>query len=192
MGGPGLLVLGILDSSFLVMPLGNDVLVVALSASRHARMPYYAIMATAGSVLGCLIIDLVMRKGGEHGLERHLTYRRIEQLKRQIDKRAGWAVLLASLMPPPFPFTPFVAGAAALQYSRKKLLGIIGIARLIRFSTDGILAIHFGRHILALAQSPAVEYVVIVLIVIAIGGSVLSVYGWIKRSRRPATRTAGG
>ena len=50
--GIGLLVLGILDSSFLFAPLGNDLLVVAVTA-RHRDIPemlYYAGMSTVGSV----------------------------------------------------------------------------------------------------------------------------------------------
>jgi membrane protein YqaA with SNARE-associated domain len=173
------------------MPLGNDLLMVALSASRHELMPYYAVMATAGSVLGCLLVDLVMRKGGEAGLERYFPRRRIDYIESKINKRAGWAIAFASLMPPPFPFTPFVAGAAAFQYPRKKMLAIIGVSRMIRFSVEGLLALRFGRGILSLAKSPAVEFVVITLVVIAIGGSAFSVYRWIKRSRQPKTRTAG-
>jgi hypothetical protein len=86
-------------------------------------------------------------------------------------------------MPPPFPFTPFVAAAAAFQYPRKKLLGIIAAARLVRFSIEGGLAIVFGRHILALAQTPAIRWFIIGLIVVSIGGSALSIYSWVKRSR---------
>lgn len=192
LGGFGLLILGVLDSSFLMMPLGNDLLMVALSASKHAHMPYYAIMATAGSVLGCLLIDLVTRKGGEAGLEKYVPRRRMDYIKGKIDKRAGWAIAFASLMPPPFPFTPFIAGAAAFQYPRKKLLSIIAITRFVRFGVEGVLAIYFGRRILSLAKAPAVEYVVIALIVIAIGGSAFSVYRWIKRSRQPRKKSAGG
>ena len=53
-GGLGLLVLGILDSSFLFAPLGNDLLVVAMTARKHSipLMLYYAGMSTIGSVLG--------------------------------------------------------------------------------------------------------------------------------------------
>ena len=120
------------------MPLGNDLLIVALSANRHARLPYYVLMATAGSVLGCLLTDIVSRRGGEVGLERNMSRRRIEYIKKKIDKGAGLAIGLAALMPPPFPFTPFIAGAAAFQYPRKKLLGVIAGARLLRFSIEGL------------------------------------------------------
>ena len=192
LGGFGLLILGVLDSSFLFMPLGNDLLIVALSAGRHARVPYYVLMATAGSVLGCLVTDVISRRGGEVGLERNMSRRRMEYIKKKIDQRAGLAIGFAALMPPPFPFTPFIAGAAAFQYPRKKLLGVIAVARLLRFSIEGLLAIRFGRSILSLAKSPAVENVVIALIVIAIGGSAFSIYRMIRRSRQPRARAAGG
>src|SRR5579862_1461657 len=65
LGAFGLLALGILDSSFLVMPLGNDLLIIALSARNHSLWFFYAVVATAGSLLGCLLMDVISRKGGE-------------------------------------------------------------------------------------------------------------------------------
>ena len=35
-------------------------------------MLYYAAMSTIGSVLGCLLVDIILRRAGEHGLEHHL------------------------------------------------------------------------------------------------------------------------
>src|SRR5437016_12750552 len=64
LGAFGPLLLGVFDSSFLFMPLGNDLLLVALTARDHKMLPVFAVMATAGSVLGCLLVDLVTRKGG--------------------------------------------------------------------------------------------------------------------------------
>ncbi|HVX65798.1 MAG TPA: VTT domain-containing protein [Bryobacteraceae bacterium] len=192
LGGVGLFSLGVLDSSFLMMPLGNDLLIVALTASHHQRLPYYVLMATAGSVLGCLIVDWVSRKGGEAGLERRIPRRRLDYIKDKIEKRAGWAIMFASLMPPPFPFTPFVAATAAFQFPRGKLLGIIALSRLLRFSVEGVLAIYFGRRILAMAKSPEVEYAVLGLIVIAIAGSAFSVYRWVRGSGHPKVHSAGG
>ncbi len=187
LGGFGLLILGVLDSSFLFMPLGNDLLIVAMSARRHSHMPYYAAMATAGSVLGCLLIDIVFRKGGEEMLEKHVG-RRLDYLRTQVKDRAAWAISFASLMPPPFPFTPFVAASAALEYPRKKLLSIIAVTRFIRFSIEGALAILFGRRILAIAESPVVQWGVAVLIIISIGGSAVEIVRWVKRSKSAGAR----
>lgn len=188
LGGFGLLILGVLDSSFLFMPLGNDLLIVAMTARNHSHMPYYAAMATVGSVLGCLLIDIVFRKGGEEMLEKHVPRRRLDYVRNNVKKRAGWAISFASLMPPPFPFTPFVAASAALEYPRNRLLSIIAVARFIRFSIEGALAILFGRHILAIAESPVVQWGVVVLIIISIGGSALEIVRWVKRSKLAAAR----
>ena len=190
-GGPGLLVLGILDSSFIFAPLGNDLLVVAMTARHHsvARMLYYSAMSTVGSVLGCLLVDLVLRRAGEKGLEKHLPKRRLEYVKCKVNKNAAWALVIASIAPPPFPFTPFVMAAAALQYSRKRMLALVGVARMFRFTALGVLALFFGRRILLWADNSVVQGVMIGLLVLCIVGSVISVWGWIKRSRSAGPRT---
>ncbi len=185
-GGVGLLILGIVDSSFLFAPWGNDLLLVALTAgNRHlADMLYYAFMSTAGSVLGCLLLDLTIRPLGAKGLETHLPQRRLKRIRDKVKNNAGRALVVASLAPPPFPFTAFVMAAAALQYPRARLLGVIGLARLVRFVLVGFLALRFGERILRWAKIPAVQDVLIGFIVVCTVGSVVSVYGWIKRSRR--------
>jgi membrane protein YqaA with SNARE-associated domain len=183
LGGFGQLILGVLDSSFLFMPLGNDLLMIVLSVRNHGLMVYYAAMATIGSVVGCLVTDLLVRKHGEEGLEKYMSGKRLGYVKKKVTHSAAWALTLASLMPPPFPFTPFVAAAAALQYPRKKLLTVIAVTRMIRFTGTGFLAILFGSRILRWARSPYVQGAVIALIVICVVGSVVSVIGWIKRSK---------
>jgi membrane protein YqaA with SNARE-associated domain len=183
LGGFGLFAMGVLDSSFLVMPLGNDLLVIAMTARQHALMPYYAAMAAAGSVTGCLLLDVVSRKGGEEVLEKHVSRGRLRFVEGQVRKNAGWAVGIASLMPPPFPFTPFVIAAAALEYPRRKLLSVIAITRLVRFSVEGVLAIVFGKRILQWAGSRTFQYAVVFLIVVAVLASVLSVLSWVRKSK---------
>lgn len=190
LGGVGLLLLGILDSSYLVAPWGNDLLLVALT-SRHPRwlyMVYLAAMSTVGSALGCLLLDLTMRPLGEKGLEKYLSRRRVKSVREKVGKNAGQAMALASLAPPPFPFTAFVMAAAALQYSRSRLLSIIAVTRMIRFLIVGALALRFGQSILRWAKIPIVQGLLIGLIVVCIVGSILSVYGWIKQTKRPPAK----
>jgi membrane protein YqaA with SNARE-associated domain len=191
-GGIGLLVLGILDSSFLFAPLGNDLLVVAATARRHnvPLMLYYAGMSTVGSVLGCLLVDLIFRGAGERGLEKHLSAGRLNYVKRKVTKNAAWALVLASIAPPPFPFTPFVMAASALQYPRRRLLTVVGAARMFRFTALGVLALFMGRRILRLAESGVVQGFLIGLTVVCVVGSALSVVGWIRRSRGERGRAA--
>ena len=184
-GGLGLFAVGVLDSSFLFVPWGNDLLVVAMTA-RHphvTRMLYYAAMSAAGSVLGCLLIDLTLRPLGAKGLERHLSARRLKSVRSKVGKNAGRALAVASLAPPPFPFTALVMAAAALQYSRPRMLTIIAVTRAVRFTVLGVLALRFGRHILQWAHNPIVQGFLVSLIAFCVVGSAVSVYGWIRKSR---------
>ena len=187
-GGFGLLLLGILDSSFLFAPLGNDLLLVALTARTRdlPRMFYYAGMSTIGSMLGCLLVDAIFRRAGEKGLEKHLSKRRLEYVRRKVTDNAAWAIALACIAPPPFPFTPFVMAAAALQYPRRRLLAIVAAGRMVRFTALGLLACFYGRRILKWAEADAVQWVLIVLVIVCVVGSIVSVAGWIRRSRRVA------
>lgn len=183
LGGFGILLLSVLDSSPLLIPLGNDVLFIAMTARNHGHVVYYTVMAVVGSVVGCLSVDELGRKGGDKALHRIIPARRLKSIKQRMKKSAGWALALAAIMPPPFPFTAFVGGAAALQYPRKKLIAVITTARLVRFSIEGTLAILFGRHILRLARSPAVVYIVVGLIVVSIAGSAVSILSWVRQSK---------
>jgi len=187
LGGLGLLALSALDSSPLFIPLGNDLFFVALTAQKHELMIYYGLMATLGSVLGCLTDDMLSRKGGEKGLQKTVPRRHLEYVKKRTTKNAKWALIIASLMPPPFPFTAFVAGAAALQYPRKNLLLIVSLARFARYSMEGLLAVFFGRQLLRLARSPVLDYVVGGLIILSIAGSVLSIRSLIQESKQTST-----
>jgi membrane protein YqaA with SNARE-associated domain len=186
-GGVGLLLLGILDSSFLFAPWGNDVLLVAMTA-RHPTLAYalyYAAMSTVGSVVGCLLIDLTVRPLGEGGLEKHLPARRLKSVKTKVRVNAAKTLAIASLAPPPFPFTAFVIGTAALQYPRGRLLLVVGITRLVRFIVVGLLAIHFGDQVLKWAGNPVVQGFLIGLIILCTVGSIISVAGWVRRSKSP-------
>jgi membrane protein YqaA with SNARE-associated domain len=184
---PGAADSGILDSSFLFAPWGNDLLVVAMTARnpREADMLYYAAMSTVGSVLGCLLIDLTLRPLGEHGLEKYLSARRLKRLQRKVGDNAGRALAIASLIPPPFPFTAFVMAAAALQYPRKRLLAVVGVTRMVRFTALGLLAMKFGERILKWSEQPIVQGILVGLIILSIVGSAVSVYGWMRRRGTP-------
>ena len=185
LGGFGMLALSFVDSSPMYVPLGNDLLMIAMSARRHDLFVYYALMATAGSALGTMIVDALGRKGGEKGLDRIAPKRRLDYIKRKIRKDATWALAIAALVPPPFPFTGFIAAAAALEYPRKRLLVVVSLSRLARFLAEGVAGIFLGRRLLRLVQSPVVIYAVAALIVISIAGSVLAVLSLVRRSRAP-------
>jgi membrane protein YqaA with SNARE-associated domain len=184
LGLVGLFFMSALDSSFLVLPFGNDLLLIALVSSNRGvvNVITYVLISAVGSVVGVFIIDLIMRKTGEKGLERFVSANRIHKLKTKLENKGGATVFVATLIPPPFPFTPVVLTASALQSPRGKLLMAVFLGRLLRFSAEAILAVYFGRHVIAFLNSEVIVYFVYALIGIAVVLSTLSLLRWIKRN----------
>jgi membrane protein YqaA with SNARE-associated domain len=180
----GPLILGVADSSFLFLPFGNDLLVVILVARNHAQLAIDVLTAAVGSTLGVLLLDSVCRKGGEEGLKKMMKPRRLEYFKRRMTKQAGIAIGLACLAPPPFPFTLVIASASAFAYPRQRLLGLVFIARAVRFTIVGLLAIRFGSDILRIANTPETTWVMLGFIVLCAIGSAFQVMKWVRRSPR--------
>jgi membrane protein YqaA with SNARE-associated domain len=191
LGALGLFLLGALDSSFLVLPFGNDFLLIALvSSSRGLVWIVYVMVSVLGSLLGVFIVDSIMRKAGEKGLAKFVKPNRVKQLKKKMDKGVGWVIFTSTLLPPPFPFTPVIMSASALQTSRAKLYGGVFAGRLVRFTIEALLALYFGKHILRFLNSPIVDYIVYALILIAVVGSVLSILKWLRSNKRKDERAA--
>jgi membrane protein YqaA with SNARE-associated domain len=146
-------------------------------------------MATLGSLIGCFATVWLSRKGGSQ-LKKVASRKRLGNIQDLVQKRAGWTLVLASLLPPPFPFTAIVATAAAFKYPQNKLFSYVGAGRFARFLIEGALAIHYGRWIIRQARSPILEDVMIALIVISIGASLFSIYQWSGKSKRTSQQEA--
>lgn len=179
----GLFLLSALDSSFLVLPFGNDLLLVALVSRNRDSFIWiaYVLVSAIGSLAGVFVIDLIMRKAGEKGLERFISQRKIEKFKNKIENKAGISVFVATVLPPPFPFTPVVMTASALQAPRGKLFGAVFFGRLVRCTTEAVLALYFGRKLIAYINSDVVTYAVYGLIGVAAVLSTLSLITWLRR-----------
>ena len=191
MGALGLFLLGVCDSSFLFFPFGNDLLLIALfSSGRHPwRWVMYTLAAALGSVVGVVLVDMIMRKAGEEGLEKFVGAKRMDGLKRKFEKRGVWAVFFAALLPPPFPFTAAIAAASALQMARRGMLTAVFAGRMVRFTAVSLLALYFGRRLLYFLRSDYVEYLVYGLIAVALVGGFFTVRKWLRARPRRASRT---
>src|ERR1700681_494588 len=134
LGGPGLVLLGVADNSVIPLTGSMDVLTVWLAARHREPWPYYALMATIGAVIGGYITYALARKGGKEAMERKLSPKRAAKVYATFERWGFWAVAVPALLPPPFPFVPFLIAAGALQYSREKFLGALTLGRLVRYS----------------------------------------------------------
>ena len=184
----GIFLFSVLDSSFLVLPFGNDLLLIGLTSADRSSVGWmgYVMAASAGSVIGVLLVDVLMRKTGEKGLQRFVSSKTADQLKAKIQKRAGVTVFITSLLPPPFPFTPVMMTASALQYPRLKLLGSVLAGRLVRYTIEAILALYFGRKLIRYINSDKFAYFVYVLMGLALVASIVSILKWFSQRRTAA------
>ncbi len=145
LGGPGLLVLALLDSSFLSIPEGNDFLMIVLSTGgTWINMAYYATMTTTGSVVGCSILYLVGTKGGGY-VEKRLHRPRIRRIQELYQRRGVLAIVVPSLLPPPTPFKVFVLSAGAFGLPFSRFLAAVALGRSLRYFSAGALAVLYGE-----------------------------------------------
>ncbi len=176
--------MGVMDSSFLFLPFGNDLLVVGMVARNHDGWPFYVLSAACGSTLGVFFLDLLARKGGEAAVKKVAGEKKFEKLKRKIGQKGGLAIVVGCLAPPPFPFTMVVAVNSALAYPRQRLLWTVAASRALRFTILALLAVKFGRAILHIANSSGFKWTMVGFSIVCIVGSVFSILKWV-RSRRP-------
>jgi uncharacterized membrane protein YdjX (TVP38/TMEM64 family) len=139
----------------------------------------YVLAASLGSAAGVLLLDLVCRKGGEEGLKKMMSRKRLSYLKKKMKQNAAVPLIVACLAPPPFPFTAVIAAAGAFQYPRLRLLGLVFGARAIRFSLIGLAAI------LRIANAPQFTWFMVGFTALCLIGSTLSIIRWIRLSRSP-------
>ena len=142
-GAFGLFMVALLDSTFVPLPSSADALMLLLSTTNPSWMLLYAFMATAGSALGCLILYLISRRAGARALNR-FSERKQARVKNWIERYDMFAVLAATLMPPPFPFKVFVVSAGVFRFSLVRFMLAIIVGRGFRFLLEGYIAVRYG------------------------------------------------
>ena len=147
LGGPGLILLGLADNSVIPMPGSTDVVTILLAAHHRDMWVYYAMMATAGAVLGGYLTYRMARKGGKETLEKRFSQRKVKNIYAIFARWGFAAVAIPALLPPPFPIVPMLLAAGAMQYPTRKFLAALAVGRGIRYTFLAYLGAHYGRHI---------------------------------------------
>jgi len=163
LGALGFIPLGLLDSSIIPLPGSMDVLTIVLAARDASLWPYYALMATVGSVLGGFVTYRLARKGGKESLAHKVSARTLKRVYGIFERWGFAAIAIPALLPPPMPLVPFVLAAGAMQYSVNKFLLAMTLGRIVRYLILAYLAARYGRKMLPLLLQhahPAVAAVV--------------------------------
>jgi membrane protein YqaA with SNARE-associated domain len=166
-GAPGLFLISFLDSSVLSFPIINDLLLVELSMHNAARMPLYAGAASLGSVLGCVVLYFIARKGGEAFFHKNAGVH--GPAVRHWVKRNGFVgMLVAAMLPPPTPFKIFVFAGGVFEVPVSSFTLAVSIARLLRYFTVGYLAVKYGQDALPYLAHHKLQVAVFVVLFVAV------------------------
>lgn len=189
-GAFGLFAIALLDSALIPLPGGPDAVMLLLSTQNPARMPLYALGATAGSVIGCIILYYISRRAGRRALEKFPPQKQA-RVKELVDRYDVLSVLVASVLPPPFPFKLFVVTAGVFRLSLVRFAAAVAVGRAFRFFLEGYLAVRYGeqaKEVLA-KNYPAIGLGVAALVIV-----LFVIRGLLKRMRneRPAESEEGG
>jgi len=183
-GGPGLFLVAFLDSSFLSLPEINDLLVVMLVIEHKARMPYYALMATLGSVTGCLVLYWIGRTGGEALVRRRFGGPRMARALAMSKRYGVLAIAVPAILPPPAPFKIFVLLAGVAAVPVWQFATTIALARGFRYFMVGVLSVRYGEDAIAFVQANG-RVVSLVLVGLIFAGGL----AWVIWRRRRRTET---
>ena len=184
-GGPGLFFLAFLDSSFLSLPEINDILVIVMVIENKPLMPYYAFMATAGSVTGCLLLYVIGRRGGETLLKRKFGGPRLDRAMELSRKYGVLAVVVPAILPPPAPFKVFVLLAGVAKVPILSFSLAVAFGRGLRYFGEGWLAVQYGEAAIHLIEENGRVVAFVLAVVVLVGGG--AYFLWHRRQRPLAT-----
>jgi membrane protein YqaA with SNARE-associated domain len=179
----GIVLMGVLDASMVFfLPLGIDFVVILMTARKPELFWLYALLATIGSVIGAAGTFWIGKKAGEKGLSRFVSPRRLKKVEHRVN-RGAFVVAALGLIPPPFPFTPFVLASGALGMNAWSFLGELATVRVFRFGAEATLAHRYGSRILRWMKTPTFRMVVGVFIALAVIGTIVSAIALYRSSR---------
>lgn len=167
LGAPGLFLISFLDSSILTFPVINDLLLIELCIQKPLRMPVYAAMAMTGSVLGCVLLYFIAKKGGEAFFHKKAGERG-DVIRRWVQKNGFGGMLAAALLPPPTPFKIFVFAAGVFEVPLSSFTSAIALARAIRYFGIGYLATRYGEQAMPFIAQHKIQVAVMVVVFVAV------------------------
>ena len=188
LGGLGLIPLGLLDNSLVPLPGIMDVATIVMSARQQQLWLYYALMATAGSLIGGFVTYRLARKGGKEALERRFSRRKVDKVCEIFGRWGFGAIAIPALLPPPVPMVPFLLAAGAMQYPARKFLAALTLGRTSRYLILAYLAARYGRQIIAFIAEHG-HPVVVAIIVVLLATTAVVFYFLLgsKNKKRPWT-----
>ncbi|MBO0859316.1 MAG: VTT domain-containing protein [Chloracidobacterium sp.] len=144
---PIMILVGALDSSLLSLPEVNDYITAYRVAHNPSEVYYFPLFPAIGSVIGCLILYRIARRG-EQFVTKRFHPRHLDRVKTLYRKWGIFALVIPALLPPPMPFKIFVVAAGALNYPPTRFAIVVMIARTVRYYFWAWVAFFFRDEVL--------------------------------------------
>ena len=142
---------------------------------------WYALMASAGSALGSIVIYVIGYKGGEELLRKRIPQHRFEKIHSAFDKHPFWSLMFPAMLPPPTPFKLFALAAAVSEMGFWRFLLAIFSGRMVRFLILALLTLKFGPQVVHLFGVVLKQHYYVALVLAAAG-----LIAWLLRRRATA------
>ena len=120
-------------------------MLMILATARPSWMLIYVVAAVLGSTIGCVGLYKISQKAGYRALDRFSESKQ-KRVKDLIDRYDVLSVLVASVLPPPFPFKLFVVSAGVFRLNLIRFTIAIAAGRTFRYLLEGYLAARYGDH----------------------------------------------
>jgi membrane protein DedA with SNARE-associated domain len=144
LGWFGMFLVAVADSSFVSLPEVSDLLIVT-GAAKTPSIAWEFVLATAlGSVVGCLLLYEVGRRGGERLATKFVSRPRLLKAEMMLAKYGAFAIAVPALSPPPMPFKGFVLAAGIFAMPRAQFAATVFFARGIRYVVWALLGASYG------------------------------------------------
>jgi len=176
LGGPGLIVVGLIDNSVIPIPGGMDFFVILLTAHHREWWLYYGAMATAGAVIGGFLTYRLAKKGGKESIEKKIGKKRAAKFYKKFEKGGFSSILIGSMLPPPFPLVPVLMAAGVMQYPPRRFLSALAMGRAARFFLIAFLGKLYGTAIVGWLGRYYKPFLYVLIALGVLGGVALLLY----------------
>jgi membrane protein YqaA with SNARE-associated domain len=144
-GAPGLAAIAFVDSSFFTLPEVADFLVVIYTIREPDLWLYFAAMTTLGSTVGCYVLFLLGRKGGEALVRRGFHERHIDRVLDWFRRHGALVMIIPAILPPPMPLKLFVLLAGVCGLRSAPFIIAVVVGRGLRYGGEAWLARKYGE-----------------------------------------------
>lgn len=172
LGGPGLLGIALVDSSFITLPEAVDLLVVVFTLKQPDWWWYFGAMSTIGSTAGSYVLYALARSGGRAMVRRGFHERHVDRVLEWCRRHGSLVLIIPALLPPPMPFKLFVLVTGVAGIGPWAFTGALLVGRGLRYGGLAWLARHYGESVIQGIQRDAIRFLwpVLALTLVAAAG----------------------